>query len=213
MAERIGFIGVGLMGEGMAASLLGAGYPVTVIAHRNRTPVTRLVSAGAEEAADLAALAAASDIIHICAPGSPQVEAVVADLLPHLAKGTVLVADDDSAIRTVLNQALARAGYIPRTISNASTLWRWVQQGEGDVVVTDVVMPDENIFDLLPRITKMRPDLPVIVMSAQNTLMTALTAAERGAFEYMPKPFDLNELVAVVRRATTEPRRKRELPC
>ncbi|MEM8974670.1 MAG: response regulator, partial [Pseudomonadota bacterium] len=112
-----------------------------------------------------------------------------------MAKGTVLVADDDNAIRTVLNQALARAGYVPRTTSNAATLWRWVQQGEGDVVVTDVVMPDENAFELLPRISRVRPDLPVIVMSAQNTLMTALRAAERGAFEYLPKPFDLNELV------------------
>ncbi|MGI9411074.1 MAG: nitrogen regulation protein NR(I) [Hyphomicrobiaceae bacterium] len=126
-----------------------------------------------------------------------------------MAKGTVLVADDDNAIRTVLNQALARAGYIPRTTSNAATLWRWVQQGEGDVVVTDVIMPDENAFELLPRIAKIRPDLPVVVMSAQNTLMTALTAAERGAFEYLPKPFDLNELISVVGRAMSEPKRSK----
>jgi len=122
-----------------------------------------------------------------------------------MASGTVLVADDDTAIRTVLNQALARAGYIPRTTSNASTLWQWVSQGEGDVVVTDVVMPDENAFDLIPRIRKIRPELPIVVMSAQNTLMTALTAAERGAFEYLPKPFDLNELVAVIGRAMAKP--------
>ena len=124
-----------------------------------------------------------------------------------MANGTVLVADDDSAIRTVLNQALARAGYIPRTTSNAASLWRWVQQGEGDVIITDVVMPDENAFELLPRIRRLRPDLPIIVMSAQNTLMTALKATERGAFEYLPKPFDLNELVAVVGRAMAEPKR------
>jgi two-component system, NtrC family, nitrogen regulation response regulator GlnG len=124
-----------------------------------------------------------------------------------MAKGTVLVADDDSAIRTVLNQALARAGYIPRTTSNAATLWRWVSQGEGDVVVTDVVMPDENAFELLPRMRKLRPELPIIVMSAQNTLMTALKAAERGAYEYLPKPFDLNELMNVVGRAMSEPAR------
>ena len=124
-----------------------------------------------------------------------------------MAKGTVLVADDDAAIRTVLNQALARAGYIPRTTSTAASLWRWVAQGEGDVVVTDVVMPDENAFELLPRIRKLRPDLPVIVMSAQNTLMTALTATDRGAYEYLPKPFDLNELVSVVGRAMAEPKR------
>ncbi len=125
-----------------------------------------------------------------------------------MAKGTILIADDDTAIRTVLNQALARAGYLPRATSNAATLWRWVSQGEGEVVITDVVMPDENAFDLIPRIKKLRPDLPIIVMSAQNTLMTALTAAEKGAYEYLPKPFDLNELVAVVGRALAEPGRK-----
>jgi two-component system, NtrC family, nitrogen regulation response regulator GlnG len=129
-----------------------------------------------------------------------------------MARGTVLIADDDTAIRTVLNQALARAGYAPRATGNAATLWRWVSQGEGDVVITDVVMPDENAFDLIPRIKKIRPDLPIIVMSAQNTLMTALTAAEKGAFEYLPKPFDLNELVAVVARALSEPVRKRPAP-
>lgn len=125
-----------------------------------------------------------------------------------MARGTVLIADDDSAIRTVLNQALARAGYIPRATGNAATLWRWVSQGEGDVVITDVVMPDENAFDLIPRIKKTRPDLPIIVMSAQNTLMTALSAAEKGAFEYLPKPFDLTELVSVVGRALSEPGRR-----
>src|SRR6187401_1681244 len=112
-----------------------------------------------------------------------------------MIKGTILIADDDAAIRTVLNQALARAGFSPRATGNAATLWRWVQGGEGDVIITDVVLPDENAFDLIPRIRKMRPDLPIIVMSAQNTLMTALTAAEKGAFEYLPKPFDLSEVV------------------
>ncbi len=129
-----------------------------------------------------------------------------------MARGTVLIADDDTAIRTVLNQALARAGFAPRATGNAATLWRWVSQGEGDVVITDVVMPDENAFDLIPRMKKLRPDLPIIVMSAQNTLMTALTATEKGAFEYLPKPFDLNEVVAVVSRALSEPGRKRQSP-
>ena len=69
-------------------------------------------------------------------------------------RGNILVADDDAAIRTVLNQALSRAGYEVRSTSNAATLWRWVSQGEGDLVITDVVMPDENAFDLLPRIKK-----------------------------------------------------------
>src|ERR1700754_3384759 len=119
--------------------------------------------------------------------------------------GNILVADDDSAIRTVLNQALSRAGYEVRWTSNAATLWRWVSQGDGDLVITDVVMPDGNAFDLLPRIKRVRPELPIIVMSAQNTFMTAIKASERGAYEYLPKPFDLKELVAIVGRALSEP--------
>ncbi|MCV0396857.1 MAG: nitrogen regulation protein NR(I) [Rhizobiaceae bacterium] len=122
-------------------------------------------------------------------------------------RGSILVADDDAAIRTVLNQALSRVGHEVRVTSNAATLWRWVSSGEGDLVITDVVMPDENAFDLLPRIKKARPDLPVIVMSAQNTFMTAIKASEKGAYEYLPKPFDLMELIGIVSRALSEPRR------
>ena len=125
-------------------------------------------------------------------------------------KGTVLVADDDAAIRTVVSQALSRAGYDVRVTSNASTLWRWVTAGEGDVVVSDVVMPDDNLFDLLPRIRKIRPELPVIVMSAQNTFMTAIRASEKGAYEYLPKPFDLVEMTGIVGRALAESRRKND---
>jgi two-component system nitrogen regulation response regulator GlnG len=123
------------------------------------------------------------------------------------ARGNILVADDDAAIRTVLNQALSRVGHDVRVTSNAATLWRWVAAGEGDLVITDVVMPDENAFDMLPRIKKARPELPVIVMSAQNTFMTAIRASETGAYEYLPKPFDLTELINIVNRALSEPRR------
>jgi len=118
---------------------------------------------------------------------------------------TVLIADDDRSIRTVLTQALGRSGYQVRSTSNAATLWRWVDEGEGDLVITDVVMPDENGLDLVPRIRKRRPELRVVVMSAQSTLMTAVKAAQRGAFEYLPKPFDLQELLAVVDRALAAP--------
>ena len=118
---------------------------------------------------------------------------------------TILVADDDRAIRMVLNQALIRLGHDVRMTGNAATLWRWVANGEGDLVITDVIMPDENGLDLIPRIKKIRPDLRIIVMSAQNTLLTAVKATERGAFEYLPKPFDLRELVNVVERALTQP--------
>jgi len=120
-------------------------------------------------------------------------------------EATILIADDDRAIRTVLTQAFGRLGYRVRASGNAATLWRWISDGEGDVVVTDVVMPDENGLDLVPRIRKLRPELRVIVMSAQNTLLTAVKATERGAFEYIPKPFDLKELIGIVQRALTEP--------
>ena len=116
---------------------------------------------------------------------------------------TILVADDDRAIRTVLSQALGREGHEVRATGHAATLWQWVKDGDGDLVITDVVMPDENGLDLIPRIKKIRPHLRIVVMSAQNTLLTAVKATERGAFEYLPKPFDLREVVSIVDRALT----------
>ena len=113
----------------------------------------------------------------------------------------ILVADDDSSLRVVLNQALSRAGHDVRVTSNAGTLWRWIEGGAGDAVISDVVMPDRTVFDILPRIRNARPNLPVIVMSAQNTFMTAIRASETGAYDYLPKPFDLGELLATVERA------------
>ena len=113
----------------------------------------------------------------------------------------ILIADDDASIRLVVSQALTRAGYQVRATGAASTLLKWAADGEGDLIVTDVMMPDANIFDVLPHIRKHRPQLPIIVMSAQNTVVTAVTAAERGAFEYLPKPFDLDDLVAATERA------------
>jgi two-component system, NtrC family, nitrogen regulation response regulator GlnG len=116
---------------------------------------------------------------------------------------TILVADDDRSIRLVVSQALAQRGHAVRAAADVRTLWQWVDAGEGDLVVTDVLMPDGNGLDLVPRIKERRPDLPVIVMSAQNTILTAIRANERGAFEYLPKPFDLDVLVAAVDRALT----------
>jgi two-component system nitrogen regulation response regulator GlnG len=117
----------------------------------------------------------------------------------------ILIADDDASVRLVLSQAFSRLGYQVRATGNATTLLKWVSDGEGDLVVTDVVMPDENVFDVLPRIRKQRPKLPVIVMSAQNTLLTAVGAAEIGAFDYIPKPFDLDDVTSTARRALARP--------
>ena len=139
-----------------------------------------------------------------------------------MSGGTILLADDDRSIRTVLSQALTRVGYRVRTTASVSTLWRMVEEGDGDLVVTDVMMPDGDGLDLLPAIRKKRPDLPVIVMSAQNTVMTAIRAAESGAYEYLPKPFDLKELLdhvkkaldggAGVRSTDAEPSKSEDLP-
>lgn len=116
----------------------------------------------------------------------------------------VLLADDDAAIRMVLNQALTRAGYEVRPTGNISTMWNWVSRGEGDILITDVAMPDGNAFEVMPKIKKLRPDLPMIVMSAQNTFMTAIRASEVGAYEYLPKPFDITEVLSVVSRALAD---------
>jgi len=123
---------------------------------------------------------------------------------------TILLADDDAAIRMVLNQALSRAGYEVRPTGNISTMWNWVTRGEGDLLITDVSMPDGNAFDVMPKIRKMRPELPIVVMSAQNTFMTAIRASELGAYEYLPKPFDITEVLAVVGRALAEASRPPE---
>ena len=115
--------------------------------------------------------------------------------------GTVLVADDDRTIRTVLTQALTRAGCKVHATSSLTTLMRWVSEGKGDVVISDVVMPDGNGLEMLPKISEDRPGLPVIVISAQNTIMTAIQAAEAEAYDYLPKPFDLPDLMKRTARA------------
>ena len=115
--------------------------------------------------------------------------------------GTVIVADDDRTIRTVLTQALTRAGCKVRSTGSVNTLWRWVEEGEGDVVISDVNFPDGDGLEVLPSIRRKRNGLPVIVISAQNTVMTAIKASEKGAYEYLPKPFDLKELLSVVSKA------------
>ena len=115
--------------------------------------------------------------------------------------GTVLVADDDRTIRTVLTQALTRAGCRVHATSSLTTLMRWVVEGKGDAIITDVMMPDGNGLEMLPKIATDRPGLPVIIISAQNTIMTAIQAADAKAFDYLPKPFDLPDLMKRVAKA------------
>ncbi|MEN0002245.1 MAG: sigma-54 dependent transcriptional regulator, partial [Pseudomonadota bacterium] len=121
--------------------------------------------------------------------------------------GTILVADDDRTIRTVLTQALTRAGCKVHATSSLVTLMRWVDEGKGDLVISDVMMPDGNGLEQLPKINELRPGLPVIVISAQNTIMTAIQATEADAYDYLPKPFDLPDLMKRAGRALDVKRR------
>src|SRR5690554_7333957 len=121
--------------------------------------------------------------------------------------GTVLVADDDRTIRTVLTQALNRAGCRVHATSSLTTLLRWVEEGKGDLVISDVIMPDGNGIEMLPRISALRPGLPVIIISAQNTIMTAIQATEADAWDYLPKPFDLPDLLQRSSKALESGRR------
>ena len=125
--------------------------------------------------------------------------------------GTILLADDDRTIRTVLTQAFTRAGCRVHATSSMQTLMRWVEEGKGDLVISDVVMPDGNGLEALPQIARLRPGLPVIVISAQNTIMTAIQAAEAEAFDYLPKPFDLPDLMKRSAKAL-EIKRRRLVP-
>ena len=113
----------------------------------------------------------------------------------------VLVAEDDKSVRLVVQQALARQGYAVQSSGNAAGLWKLIESGKGDVLITDVALPDGDALDLLPRVQERRPDLPIIVMSARSTLLTAVKAERIGVFEYLPKPFELRSLIEVTQRA------------
>ena len=114
---------------------------------------------------------------------------------------TILVADDDAAVRTVVTQALSRAGFTVKAAEDGTALYKMVAAGEGDLVVTDVSMPGISGLDLIPKIRALRSDMKIIVISARNALTTAIAASERGALDFLPKPFDIDALVGAVRNA------------
>ena len=111
----VGFIGVGLMGEGMASNLMQKGYPMVILGHRNRAPVERLCAQGASEAGDLAELARRCDVIHLCVTGSPQVESILLGeqgLLANAKPGTVIIdcSTSDPVSTLKLDEAVRKAG-------------------------------------------------------------------------------------------------------
>ena len=110
----------------------------------------------------------------------------------------VIVVEDDSSIRVVISTALSRAGYNVKSSGTAAGMWRLVESKFADVLITDVGLPDGDALDILPKLQKMMPQLKIIVMSARTTLLTAIRAEKKGAFDYLPKPFDLDELLNLV---------------
>ena len=121
----------------------------------------------------------------------------------------IIVVDDDSSIRIVISTALTRAGFIVRTSGTAAGMWRLVETGFSDVLITDVGLPDGDALDILPKLQKIKPNMKIIVMSARTTLLTAVRAEKKGAFDYLPKPFDLDELLDLVTRTKYK---KSEIP-
>jgi len=123
-----------------------------------------------------------------------------------MADRTILLAEDDASIRLVVNQTLVSAGFAVRATASPDALERWIREGQGDLVISDVYLGEVSIFERLSSLKLARPDLPFLLMSAQNTILTAAEAADKGAFDYLPKPFDIDVLVETVRRALKTPR-------
>ncbi|MBC8476126.1 MAG: nitrogen regulation protein NR(I), partial [Gammaproteobacteria bacterium] len=113
----------------------------------------------------------------------------------------VWVVDDDASIRWVLEKALTSAGFAPTVFDNADNVLGHALRHAPDVLITDIRMPGTSGLDLLKALGDELPDLPVIVMTAHSDLDSAVSAYRGGAFEYLPKPFDLEEAVALVGRA------------
>ena len=118
----------------------------------------------------------------------------------------IIVVDDDRSIRVVISTALTRAGYNVKSSGTAAGMWRLVESDFADVLITDVGLPDGDALDILPKLQKNNPDLKIIVMSARTTLLTAVRAEKKGAFEYLPKPFDLDELLNLVSSTFSQPK-------
>ena len=116
-----------------------------------------------------------------------------------MKSGHILLVDDDQAIRTVVSEALRREGHVVVAAGSVAEQTAQLESFAPDILITDVVLPDGNGLDNVPELLARWPDLPIIVLSAQNTLSTAVRATEQGAFEYLPKPFDLDELCRAVR--------------
>ena len=122
----------------------------------------------------------------------------------------VWVIDDDQSIRWVLEKALQKAHMGVKSFSSASGILETLEHGQPDVLITDVRMPGMDGFELLNKIQHRYPELPVIIITAHSDLDSAVTAYQGGAFEYLPKPFDIDEAVELTRRAVDHGRSARD---
>jgi two-component system, NtrC family, nitrogen regulation response regulator GlnG len=128
------------------------------------------------------------------------------------AKPRILLAHNDRLARETLARDLTQNGYAVRATAHFDTLWRWVKANEGDLILIDVDIPDpaRNGFELLKQIRQAYPDIPALVLSAENTVLTSLLAARFGAFDYFPKPFSFAQLTASMTRALNVPKAARK---
>jgi two-component system, NtrC family, nitrogen regulation response regulator GlnG len=117
---------------------------------------------------------------------------------------TIWIIDDDESIRWVLEKALSKAGYATRAFANAETVLDLLRQSPPAAIISDIRMPGIDGLDLLQQIRRELPELPVIIMTAHTDLDSAVDSYRSGAFEYLPKPFDLSEAVKLVARAVAE---------
>ena len=121
----------------------------------------------------------------------------------------VWVVDDDSSIRWVLERALNQAGIDNESFADADQLLARIASEQPDVIISDIRMPGTDGLELLSRINEAHPELPVIITTAHSDLDSAVTSYQRGAFEYLPKPFDLDEVIAITERALAHASEKR----
>ena len=118
-----------------------------------------------------------------------------------MSNKSLIITEDDESIRLVTSRYLQDLGYEIFMATNLKELWKLIESNKGDVLITDVMLPDGELFDILPQIVEYRENLPVIVVSAKNNLQTAISATKQGAYEYLPKPFDLDELQKLIKKA------------
>tara|TARA_B100000029_G_scaffold477645_1_gene522903 strand:- start:6487 stop:7884 length:1398 start_codon:yes stop_codon:yes gene_type:complete len=114
---------------------------------------------------------------------------------------SVWVVDDDESVRWVLEQALKQAHMIPRCFESGDAFFRSLHREKPDVIITDIRMPDMTGLELMEQLSVQNTDIPVIVITAHSDLDSAISAYKSGAFEYLPKPFDIDEAVELVSRA------------